>query len=166
MTNAANIFAGSRITASMLAGIAPMCVIKGAGQSLASSVTLQDDDALYYAVQASHSYWWQCLVVYTGAATGSGDLKFQWDTPAGATLWYTDANITIYGNPSVGTAWQAASKPTAGSDGTTPAGLLMTGTLMVGSTAGELQFTWAQNNSSGTATEVLAGSGLVMWDVT
>ena len=50
-----------------------------------------------------------------------------------------------------------------GNGATTPLGALVSGTVITGATAGNLQLQWAQNTSNATAASVLAGSALTAW---
>jgi hypothetical protein len=169
VTSLGQILAGSTITADEVAGVAPLAVIKPADETVTSSVVLQaDNNLLLNLADYPNSTWlFECFLVYSGGTQGSSDIQWQWSVPSGATLLYTDDNMTTSGNPSTGTLWTASSNPTAGTNGGTGnlCGLTMKGTLQIGTTAGTLQLLWAQNHSSSTATTVKAGSSLQLWQV-
>ena len=56
--------------------------------------------------------------------------------------------------------------PTFGSNGAGNSRTLVAeGTVLTSTTAGTLQFKWAQGTSNGTATIVHAGSALVLWQI-
>lgn len=166
MANAGLIVAGSRILASVMAQIAPQAVIKGADQSLASSTTMQNDNALFAAVIANATYLFLCYLDYEGGTQGSSDLKWQWNVPAGGTLRYAEIGNNLSGvvqSPSLAgsTVWSAGTSG-AGS----LRGVLMAGSLIMSSTAGNIQLQWAQNTSNATPTIVHAQSFLALWRIT
>lgn len=131
-------------------------------ESVTSNTTLQNDDALVVAVDANAVYVLTCMVKYDGAA--AGDIKIGWSVPAGceldfvaqalattAALYTDDQNFT----------GEESSVATFGALGTgTVAAIQMTGLVVVGGTAGNVQFQWAQGTSSATATRVFANSFL------
>lgn len=162
MTALADIQAGSRITAAMVQGVAPYAVIKGADESVASSLTPQFDDALFLAVPANTQWLFKCVLNYEGGTHGASDIRWLWNVPTGATLRYF-ASYTH--NTLANTAMLTGS--TTGSADTTGAGNLMgvqmDGTLIVGSTAGNIALEWAQFTSNATPTIVHAQSYLALW---
>lgn len=170
MTALGNIYAGSRITASDVAGVAPLAVIKGADQSLASSTAMQNDDALFLPVAANAGYLVECLLNYEGGTHGSSDLKWEFTGPSGATMVYTFVAYPVSGsiaagNVNMGAATGLSGVGTAGTNGAQNLAVIMRGTLITGGTAGTLQLQWAQDTSSATATIVRAQSMLALWQV-
>lgn len=153
--------AGSRTTASLLASAVPAFAYKAADQQSGAHVTtLFNDNDLVLAVTANYIYEFSAFIDYEGGTQGSSDITWKWNVPSGATLRYS---WTGYG---IGGSWGgglnlAADTPAASSNG---AGNLrpitMKGTLFVASTAGSIQFMWAQNTSSATNTIVHAQSEL------
>ena len=98
-------------------------------------------------------------------AAASSDLKGSFAIPADATLNYGFNGVsTSVGLNNVGFLKTSAATFTAGTSG---AGVLwsiiLAGTIFNSTTAGNLQFQWAQNTSSGRATTVKAGSALMAW---
>jgi hypothetical protein len=166
VTSASNITAGARITAAGIQGTAPQATIKGADQSVTSSITMINDNALFTDLIADATYYFECCIFYQGGTQGSSDFQYQWTVPSGTTMIWADENITTGGAASVGTCWTQAANPTAGANGSgNKCSLVMKGTISTSSTAGVLQLQWAQNTSSGTATTVKAGSVLTLWQV-
>jgi hypothetical protein len=167
VTNAATIFAGSKITAAGQAGIAPMCAAKGSNQSLASSVSLQNDNAVLLAVAANTTYKWLCTLFYTGGTEGSSDLQFNWTGPSGAAWTFTADYRNTSGVFVGGVGFtQASANIVCGSNGSSfLCAVKMSGILIVGSTAGTFQLQWAQDTSNSTATVMQANSDLTMWNV-
>lgn len=165
MPAAGQVYAGSRLTAAMLQGVAPLSAYKGTSQPVTSSTTLVNDGALAIELQANAVYSFILVLGYNGAS-GAGNLKFGWALPSGSTMGYS-----LYGNTTGGSAtdgpWETASSvPALGTSGTgTSLGAVAQGTVSTGSTQGPMQLQWAQNSSSSTATTVLAGSVLLAWQV-
>lgn len=155
--------AGQRITAALLnAGLA-QSVIKPGDQSVTSSTTLQNDNALVIpssALVLNAQYLFTCNLIYEGGTLGSSDLKISWSVPAGATLRLSLKAQNASGNPNNNDLIQGANG-TCGSGGAgNVLAALMAGSLIMGGTAGAVQLQWAQNTSSATATIVHAQSTL------
>jgi Hemagglutinin repeat len=158
--------AGSRITAGLFASVAPLAVIKGADETVTSSTTLQNDDALFLPVIANATYLFKCYLNFEGGTGGSSDIKWQWGVPASATLRYDGVyqrsdGTNIVGSTFIGT--QTVAGRTQGA--ATLCGAIMDGTLVMAGTAGNIQLQWAQNTSSGTGTIVHAQSYLALWRI-
>ena len=158
--------AGTRITAALLNSIAPLSVIKPSDQSVTSSTVLVNDSALFLPVVASATYFFMSSLDFEGAAIGTGDLKIEWTVPAGATL-----RFDLHGVNTASSSYSSTfTDTTTISLGTTGAaslrGATMAGSLVMSSTAGNLQLKWAQNTSSATATIVHAQSTVALWRIT
>lgn len=159
------ILAGQRITADLIASIAPLAVIKPNDQSVTSSTVLVNDTSLVEAVDADATYLFACYLDYEGGTQGSSDIQWEWSGPSGYTLRYWSGHITT-GGAFVMTSYKGTDNPSAGSNGAgVIQGAFMFGTLVVASTAGNLQLQWAQNSSSATPTIVHAQSCLALWRV-
>lgn len=166
MTNAAQVYAGSRILAAAIRGIAPLAAYKDQDQSVSTGVgTLQADDELLLSVQPNAVYLWLLLATYSGGAGGSSDLMAGWSLPTGASMTYGRLGI-----PAGGSA--LLFQKTLGSDvvnyqtaGSGTGVFLNAGTLITGADAGTAQFEWCQNLGTATATTVHAGSVLAAWQV-
>jgi hypothetical protein len=137
-------------------------IIKPADESVTSSVALQNDNDLVMAAVASATYQFDCFLYYEGFTQGSSDIKWTWAIPAGATMVYgvvfvgAGGGLTLSGDV-------ATDVVTAGTNGAgNIRSILMTGSIVMSSTAGPIQLKWAQNTSSGTATIVHAGSTLTL----
>lgn len=156
---------GGRLTGAALRGIAPLCAYKSIAQAVASSVTLQSDDALLLQLAANAVYYFRCKLGYSGAASGSGDLKLGWSLPGSASMDYA-----LYGNHG-GSAtpgwWETQSSvPGLNTEGAGASlACVMRGTVTTGEAPGAMQLQWCQNTSSATATTVLAGSSLIAWRI-
>lgn len=149
--------AGQRLTAADLNAALGLAVIKGADQSLLNNSSLQDDNALILALTAGAAYDFTAYLNYEGAATGAGDLKFNWLVPSGANLRYTYHCSSTSGlAPLTGVTATAATIVNAGSNGAgTLMGADMTGTLIVGSSAGNLQLQWAQATANASVATIV-----------
>lgn len=168
MTALAQLLAGGRLTAAGAQGIAPNAVIKGADEPVTSSTTLQNDDALLLGLGSNTQWFFAAMINYTGDTTGSGGIKFTFTTPAGSTLtWsqlYMPSSVSAPDLSGSGTgSGQARSAVTGGT--TTQVPIWVLGSVIMGSTAGNLQLQWAQNASDAVATTVKAGSFLAAWQV-
>lgn len=137
---------------------------KPATESVTNSTTLQDDDVFSFPVVASSAWALEGFVPYDGAQAPAGGLKTTFAGPAGASMYYTN-----FGTPDAASGSLALYNMVAqGLTGTRDMGTQVTatatmcfqpkGVLVVGVTAGTLQFRWAQTTSNGTATRILGGS--------
>lgn len=152
--------AGQRITAAMLNELAPLAGYKTADESVTSSTTLQNDDALFLELAANTTYQVILQLAYNGGTQGSSDLKLAWSAPSGAT-----ARFAAFWRDTSGANHQGVTDLTTvsalGTNGTSnDYSLLLTGTIITGSAGGTLQVQWAQNTSSATPTTVRANSSL------
>jgi hypothetical protein len=90
------------------------------------------------------------MCVFSGGTTG--DIKFDWAVPSGTVLRWSDqtgasglnSDVDVYSAPG----------------GTTQVAFQIWATVVTSSTAGNVQFRWAQNVSDTTATIVRANSYL------
>ena len=138
-------------------------VTKQSNESVSSSTTLQNDDELKYAMSANTNYHFEISVLYTGGTTG--DMKFSITTPSGGDLWASGfipsgGTVSLFG-PITSSGGVVSGLDALGT--TNPTMIFIRGVVMNGATAGDLQFQWAQNASSATATTVYAGSYLKVW---
>lgn len=142
---------------------------KAATESVTSSTTLQDDDVFVFPVVANSAYALEGYLCFDGAQaaaspTSVGGLKSAFTGPAGASMFWTNfggatefaGDLATYnmvaqgltGTRNVGTQVTATATMT----------MQPKGVLVVGGTAGNLQFRWAQAASNATATRILGGS--------
>ena len=145
-------------------------VIKTADETVTSSTVLQNDNQLLLPYKANANYFFRLFVVYEGANTGAGGLKWSWSgLTTGTALRYQ----ALYAGPSGAIAGLINANVNVGTDtlhaATNGSGGLMGvtawGTLSTGSTPGTLQYQWAQDLSNATGTTVHAQSGmeLIRW---
>lgn len=163
MSALGQVAAGSRVTAAMLRAVAPNAAYKGSAQGVTSSTALVNDSALFVPVLANAIYLFETVIQYVGGTQNSSDLKMMWSAPAGSVLAWSPTYLNTSGVLVAGIANGISATLIAGTSGNrTITGF---GSLAVGSTAGNLQLEWAQNTSNATATQVIAGSLLALWQV-
>jgi hypothetical protein len=162
---------GDVLTASdMNVWTVPVAVIKPSNTSRNTTTSVADDPDLVLPLAASSSYDIRMMVFYDGPSTpGTGDIKWTFTLPAGATGTY----MAVHQNIAASTAgmymlnWTDGpniNQTNANSQGTgtgNQLGILFSGLVAVAGTAGNLTFRWAQNTSSGTNTRVFAQSYMV-----
>lgn len=166
MTAAANILAGMRVTAAMIQGVAPTAAIKPADQSVTSSTTLVNDSDLSLSLPASTTWVFFGMLGVTGAAISTGDIKVNFTVPTGSTLVYEAFGFSPSGTTTqMNTVRPAGTTSSVGVNGTSESPVILLGSLVVSTTAGNLQLQWAQNVSSGTSTTVKTGSFLTSWQI-
>lgn len=135
--------------------MAATIVRKTADESVTSSTTLQDDDHLLLAIDASATWIFRFMIFYQAGA--AEDIKFAITVPSGATII---AGVMNDGNNDVFTT-SGGEDAVAGDGGNET--VILSGTVVNSTTAGDLQFQFAQNNSGGTASIVRANSYLIAW---
>jgi hypothetical protein len=142
----------------------PLVAFKNADQNVTSSTVLVNDTALVLTPRINCLYWMELYLNYEGAATGTGDLKGQFTVPAGAALNYSELHNSTATITTVvlGQRASAATFAAGTNGGGSVQPLYACGTFLMGSTAGNLQFQWAQNTSTATSTTVHAGSVLLL----
>jgi len=132
-------------------------VVKKADETVTSSTVLQDDDELLVALQINKTYG--MMIEYYVTSPALADLKLAFSVPSGATGSRNNAGFNI--------------TPQAAGDITGVAPLATLGSLQVGliiariimsTTAGNLQFQWAQNTSNAGNTILHQGSNMTVWE--
>jgi hypothetical protein len=135
-------------------------IYKPTTESVTSSTTFQDDNHFTFSVLANSAYALESYIPYDGAA--AGDLKMQFTGPALASMFFTNfgANTAAPAeyNVVVETLAAAGSARGVAANDATVMSCQPKGTLVVGATAGTLQFQWAQFVSNATATRILGGA--------
>ena len=143
------------------AALLPLFARKTTDESVTSSTTLQNDDALSVSVLASCTYEVKLFLVYDAAT--SGDLKFGFTGPAFATFDWVQGGLLNTADASFGSFAMDFKNATAtaivtGAGAGTKLIAMPEGLLVVSTTAGSFGLQWAQGTSSATATHVFAGS--------
>jgi len=146
--------AGQKLTATALQRVVPLFAFKVADEIVNNSTTFQDDDELFFTLEANAVYEGNLHVVYNSGTTP--DLKWQFTKPSGATqtdwsfLGYSTASALTYG-----TGGESATAGGLGGKTTADAYGLITTT-----NAGTLRLQWAQNTANASNTTIYAGSYL------
>lgn len=137
---------------------------KTADENVNNSAVLQNDDELFIALEANKTYEISGHLVFI-TTTSAIDAKVALTCPAGATITWSAIGMdpaVAAGNTGSGT-WTGS----VASGGTIPVGVssaytpvLISGTIAVGATAGNLQLQWAQNTATAANLTLKAGSNL------
>ena len=143
-----------------LAGNTFARVVKKVDQTVNNSTVLVDDDELFVLLDANKIYTFLSVTYLISAPVTN--FKHNWNIPTGATGNHTAA------------AW--ASNVTQNATALEPGGIgisvgdttiqmVMTlGRIIMGGTAGNLQYEFAQNVATAIDTKCLQGSSLVVWE--
>lgn len=161
MTYSAGYVAGSKVRASSLnddfAFVAPIIVRKTVDENVTNSTTYQDDDELLASVEANAVY--ACWLKITYASPATADFKIYGSWPTGATA--PDWHYTHDGGSGVGNATLGLTGIPGTAAGTKDP-FDWHGLLIVGATAGTVQWKWAQFTADVGTTTVYAGSYFVL----
>ncbi|MBI3335791.1 MAG: hypothetical protein HY001_04835 [Candidatus Portnoybacteria bacterium] len=138
-------------------------VRKTVDETVNNSATLQNDDELFLPMAANETWFFNLFIQHIGNSTA--DFKLTLTVPSGATInWnfsgvsyseidafaVTDSVTTSGGSPGVN----------PGATNTGARIVPITGVVINGSTAGNLQLQWAQNTATAVDTKVLTNSYL------
>jgi len=131
-------------------------VVKSVDETINNSDTLQDDDELFGALPINLTYTFLCVIY--GTATGFADMKFTFTVPSGASGTFGNGVLAYFNG--TGTDAYGVSRAVS-SSGTKQ--YVTCGRVIMGATAGDLNFQWAQNNIEVSDATVFAGSLLLVW---
>lgn len=139
---------------------------KTADETVNNSTVLQDDDTTRFFMAASTSYFLEVFLLLNAANT-TGDYKFGWTLPVGATMFWGPINTGAGAEywSGIGTASTPATLLTAadtlavGSKGAT-SGLILYAIVINSVTTGNAQLQWAQNTADVSNTKILMHSFL------
>jgi len=134
-------------------------IVKKLDETITSDTTLHDDDELFVAVNASKTYY--VLFALTVTSHAAADWKFATSTPSGSTATQIVGRFQSNGmfgtnDPNVG----------VGSPTDNTVQMLHLSMRVITTTAGNIQFQWAQNISNGNNTTVNQGAFMVVWEET
>jgi hypothetical protein len=161
--------AGAAITAAALTGIAPISGFKYADQNSGQSNTvLQNDTDLVLAFAAAGTYIFDGMIIYSASTAADYQATFAAITSATLTLWapgiYTGTGGGSFVQPAIPLAF--ATTISAGGQGTAQnQSFSLQGAVVMGATAGTLQYQFAQNNSDASNCNTRAGSWLRAWQI-
>jgi microcystin-dependent protein len=135
-------------------------VRKSTDQSITSSTTLVNDSELFFSVGANETYIFQ-LWLFVFAANGDPDIKLTCLGPAGSTVLWSSSQVILLPDGTVtATTVQTSGVTMSLLVDANLRALQLYGTILNGSTVGNLQFQFAQNTSSPNALIVKAGSSI------
>jgi hypothetical protein len=156
--------AGSKIPASSLLAMEPQVVFKGADTQRASTTTVASDPDLSISGLAAGTYVLEGLIVYSGAAINTGDLKITVTATSGSVLvntnwWGLVAPPTTGVNNLQGVSSTFGTSFAYGTPGTNNnLNGALRGVFQAGVANTAITVQWAQNTSNATATTLRAGS--------
>lgn len=140
-------------------------VLKTADETVNTSAALQNDDVLVLPVAASSKYLVDAFIIYDSNTTA--DFKCAWVGPSGATMNWTVNGLAVASTAVSGSVVlanaaiaDAGAQSIGGAGAGTQVVAHIAGILTVSTTAGTLQFRWAQATSDASDTKVIAGSYL------
>ena len=134
-------------------------IVKAADESVNNSTTMQNDDDFSFSVAANTKYLVEMFIIVDGPTAQA--FEWDWTVPSGATGWHAGLRALNF----AGNAFQDSADYTfstqlgisvngAGS----PISALLTAYIDVDSTAGTVQWRWAQQVAAAVNTTVKAGS--------
>lgn len=156
--------AGQKIRASDLNFLAPLISYKTSNQTVTNSTTLTNDTAIFFTPGINTVWKVDGTIHYQ--ATSAGDFKLAFTWPAGATFGWGLCGVDTAGNPGAAAFDVTAASGSPFAVGGTGAGMtlqtLISGVLVMSSTAGNLQFQFAQFIAAAATSAIcMAGSTLV-----
>ncbi|MBI3273623.1 MAG: hypothetical protein HYZ69_00610, partial [Candidatus Colwellbacteria bacterium] len=129
-------------------------------ETVNNSATLQNDDALFLAMAANET--WFFFLYFATVGNSTADFKFAFTIPSGATMRWSRDLFKIHTDST--TQFSASVTTSGGTDSfdgnASEIGSYLAGVVVNGSTAGNLQFQWAQNTATAVDTKVLTNSYL------
>lgn len=164
--------AGQEITAASLAAAAPLAAFKFADQNSGQSNTvLQNDSDLTIAMAAGGVYVFFGKIIYTASTVADYQCTFAVISGAAAfteSWWSAEIYTTTGGAAFTQPAVPLALGTTAalGGQGTAQNQWFgISGAVVMGATAGTLQYQFAQNTTDATNLNTRAGSYLLAWKI-
>jgi len=134
-------------------------VVKKVDETVNNSTVLQDDDELFSTLAINKTYFFQLIMLYNAGVVP--EIKYAFTVPAGATIEILDDDRWDSGGNRPLKDGTVATP--IGADGINEA-MAVFGRVIMGGTAGDLTFQFAQVVSSGADTTVLQGSALIVWE--
>jgi len=128
--------------------------MKAVDETVNNSSVLQNDDDLLFSVLANEKY---AVELHLNISTGATpDWKANWTKPAGATVTHCMA----YNNTGTFQDWKTTDLGIV-SSGSGAEAIHIWAAVIVGGTAGTIQFQWAQDTANASNTIVKAGSYMI-----
>jgi hypothetical protein len=142
----------------------PSMVRKTADETVTSSATLQNDDHLFWAIGTGSEIWFFQMFLAITSSSVTPDFKCGFTVPAGTTMrWAAHGETTGWSRITAGNGAMLSDSGTvtAGSISGTEA-LELKGWVFGSTTAGNVQFQWAQNTSDGAGVTIEDNSLLLL----
>lgn len=133
-------------------------VVKKLTETIDTDIVPHDDTELFVPLAVNKIYNFM-MFLWINSAIAAG-FRFDFTIPAGAT------GRRLNGSWTATTFQPTVAITTIQQEATAAVDQLMklSGIVNMGATPGNLQFRWAQNNSSGSNTSVLQGCSMVVWE--
>ena len=140
---------------SVPAGGGPTIVRKTADEIVYNSNTLQNDDHLLFAVAANEIWEFEVFIIGISAASTTPDIKVGWSVPTGASmLWNSIEDVTE--NNALPETYPIVLPQSTGKTLRR-----LSGVVIVGATAGNVNMMWAQNTKTAENTKILTNSHII-----
>lgn len=156
------IYAGQRLTGTLLQSMLPDHIVKTANEDRAATTTLTADTDLTTTLEANAVYHVTMFIHF--AAVSAAGFQTDWTVPSGATgnRWALGAGSTQVSSDNVPGRWGVHTFATACEYGDRASASNQMGCMeeavVTTTNAGTLALRWAQATSNATATRVAAGS--------
>ena len=147
------------VTGAVVVSPSTVTVRKTSDETVNNSSTLQDDDALLLAMAANETWFFSVTIFFI--SSGVADFKVTLTSPTGSTLLHgcTQAQVNSAGGVQECNALASGVAFAYSGTGSNES-LFLTGIVVNGGTAGNLQLQWAQNTAEVSDTKVLTNSYL------
>jgi hypothetical protein len=149
------VFSGNRTQATGIGAV--LIGYKNNTTTIQSNTTQTADPELTVNVEANATYLITTYIAY--ATDPNADIVFGWDFPSGALLSWTPAALSGQGTGDTGTIRMVSGATSFTITTATSAqqAAIATGTIIIGSTAGVVDFKWAQATSTAANTSLVKG---------
>jgi len=150
-----------------LTAVSPAIVYKTGSTSATSDTTVDADPHLTSAVDANSTYVGYFVLFMTG--TDASDFKYSLTVPTGATGFHVPMGLgtavtdSAAGTLNVNGTSTFSTTKAVGTDASFTTVAMIHVVVNTSVTAGSVTLQWAQNTSDATATQLFAGSYLLLW---
>jgi len=134
-------------------------VVKKVDEVKNSDTTFADDTEIFFTGRANRTYHW--IFLWESFINSTADMKIRWTDPAGAS---GNAVSNAQDWDMNGTIIRSATSTIVLSGNNQVRFYEDHGTFLMGATAGDINFQWAQNVSNAGDVSILRGSLLVVWE--
>lgn len=163
------IYSGQEVTAKLLSDMQPQTIIATAAQTVTNTATVQNDTSLTIAIEAGASYFVEFYIVASSNDnTPNEGLRTRWSIPTGSSgqrarfgSTETAANYTARTNTNLQAAARATSTETTYvmTGGSENHAFYESGVVLIGPTAGNVVFQFAQATAGGAGSSVTRQTG-------